>query len=77
MHEAFCKNALAFFFTAFPSKLAVISSPLSKPGEKSVHGHRDEMVPKADAALRSIQHAVNELFPASFKHALLIDFSSH
>lgn len=64
-------------FTAFHLKLAVISSPLSEPGEKSASGHRDEMVPKADASFRSIQHSVNELFLVSFNHVLLINFSAH
>ena len=65
------------FFSAFQLKLALISSSPSEPGEKSVSDHHDEMVPKADASFRSIQHTANELFLSSLKHASLIDFSAH
>lgn len=66
-----------FFFPAFHLKLALISSSLSKPGEKSVSDHHDEMIPKADPFFRSIQHTANELFLSSLNRALLIDFYAH
>lgn len=65
------------FFSAFHLELALISSSLSAPAEKSVSEYHDEMVPKADASFRSIRHTANELSLSSLKHALLIDFSAH